>query len=259
MKAITKIALFALLGLTLNSQSPTQVLAYDYKDDDEYFTDPDEGDQEEQGEEKTYDSKEKEHFIYGVPGSEEYKREKSPEEIMRLDLMWELDLDVQQVRGVVQGFKRGFYKDYDWELPALCFGKQAVMQLYWIKQLASSLNLDNFFKINGLIYNLYYNFDHDCQIEEQLFDLSNFCFHFNCNPQQLLQNNMGAVFQVTGALNALAAIYYEEEPQKDLHMAWFDRFSDIGKNIGKLARYTLKFDPDALAPWQEGYIAPEKK
>ena len=96
------------------------------------------------------------------------------------------------------------------------------------------------------MYNLYYSFDYDCAVEEQLYDLSQFCFDHNCNPEQLLQNEMGMVFQVTGALNALAAIYYEEEPNKDQHMAWFDRYSEIGRNIGKLARYTLAFDPKAI-------------
>jgi hypothetical protein len=54
---------------------------------------------------------------------------------------------------------------------------------------------------------------------------------------------MANVFQVTGALNAMAAIYYEEEPSPDQHQAWFDNYNEIGLAIGKLFRYTLAFDP----------------
>ena len=56
---------------------------------------------------------------------------------------------------------------------------------------------------------------------------------------------MGNVFQVTGALNALAAVYYEEEPKPDMHQAMFDRFNDVGLAVGKLFRYTMAFDPKA--------------
>ena len=50
---------------------------------------------------------------------------------------------------------------------------------------------------------------------------------------------MGSVFQVTGALNAMAAIYYEEEPLEDQHQAWFDMYVEVGMSIGKICRYTL--------------------
>jgi len=48
---------------------------------------------------------------------------------------------------------------------------------------------------------------------------------------------------VTGALNAMAAIYYEPQPNKDQHMAFFDMYNEIGLSVGKLVRYTLAFDP----------------
>ena len=50
------------------------------------------------------------------------------------------------------------------------------------------------------------------------------------------------MFQVTGALNALAAIYYDPAPSPDQHSAWFDMCSQIGMNVGRIAWYTLAFD-----------------
>ena len=98
----------------------------------------------------------------------------------------------------------------------------------------------------GLFYNMYYMFDYHCEIENWLYDMSNHCFTNNCEGEQLLKNEMAHVFQVTGALNALAAIYYEEEPTHDQHQAWFDMYNDVGNAIGKLFRYTFKFDPKEL-------------
>jgi len=89
-------------------------------------------------------------------------------------------------------------------------------------------------------------FDYNCQVEQVLYDLSTWCFSHDCNPERLLQNEMANVFQVTGALNALAAIYYEPEPTADQHQAKFDMYTEVGLSIGKFCRYTLAFDPKEL-------------
>jgi len=73
--------------------------------------------------------------------------------------------------------------------------------------------------------------------------MSCFCFDHDCRPEKLIKNEMQKVFQVTGALNALAAIYYDAEPGADQHEAWYDMYSEVGLNVGKLARYCFDFDP----------------
>ena len=101
----------------------------------------------------------------------------------------------------------------------------------------------------GLVWNIYYNIDDECLIDAMLYDLSCFCFDHDCRGEKLLQNEMGKIFQVTGALNGLAAIYYEPQPDKDQHMAHFDLSNEVGLNIGKLMRYTLGFDPKEVHDW----------
>jgi hypothetical protein len=46
-------------------------------------------------------------------------------------------------------------------------------------------------------------------MEKPLFDLACWCFENDCRAETLIQNEMGKVFQVTGILNAMAAIYYD--------------------------------------------------
>jgi len=41
----------------------------------------------------------------------------------------------------------------------------------------------------------------------------------------------------------MAAIYYDTMPEEDQHTGWYDMYSEVGLNIGKLIRYTLGFDP----------------
>merc|ERR1719453_488013 len=69
---------------------------------------------------------------------------------------------------------------------------------------------------------------------------------YDWGGEKLLQNELGKVFQVTGALNSLAAIYYDEAPGDDEHALWFDFYNEVGLNIGKVMRWTLAFDPKEL-------------
>jgi hypothetical protein len=158
----------------------------------------------------TYESKEKEEFIYGRPGSEGYGETKTAAEIMELEQMWVLDLNAQKYRGALQGFHRGLYHDYDWELQRNCLSRQTVKQAYYVQEISSTFDFAKVIDLLGLFYNLYYNIDAQCTVENTLYDLSWFCFDHDCGGEKLLQNELSKVFQVTGALNSLAAIYYDE-------------------------------------------------
>jgi hypothetical protein len=57
---------------------------------------------------------------------------------------------------------------------------------------------------------------------------------------------MSKVFQVTGSMNALAAIYYEDPPEEWQHLAWFDMYNEVGLSIGKINRYTMGYDPSSM-------------
>lgn len=174
-------------------------------------------DQDNGDEARTYESIEKERFVYGRPGDEGYGEPKTAAELMELEQMWVLDLPMQKYRGFIQGFHGGLYKDYDYELPPACLSRQTVMQFYYIDEITSSFDFSRTIDMMGLLYNIYYNFDQECTIDAMMYDLSCFCFDHDCRGEQLLQNELKKVFQVTGALNALAAIYYDEEPGLDDH------------------------------------------
>lgn len=193
-----------------------------------------------------YESLEKERFIYGKPGDVGYGENKTAAQIMELEQMWVLDGSAQKYRGFFQGYHRGLYKDYDWELPEPCLSRETVKQMYYVQVITASFDFARIIDLIGLIYNIYYNFDDKCTIDAMLYDLSNFCFDHDCRGEKLLQNELAKVFQVTGALNSLAAIYYDEQPYEDEHSLWFDFYNEVGLNIGKVARYTLAFDPKEI-------------
>jgi hypothetical protein len=63
---------------------------------------------------------------------------------------------------------------------------------------------------------------------------------------------MAKVFQVTGSMNQLAAIFYEEEPLPDQHLAWFDMYNEVGLCVGKIWRYTAGYDPRSMNIHEDG-------
>lgn len=135
----------------------------------------------------------------------------------RREEMWTIDFTIVKIRGALQGWRRGFYKEYNYKLQEQCLGRDTTKYIYYIGDEFKHFEIMNIISLVGLFYNIYYTFDFHCSIEQWMYDLSNHCFDNNCEPEQLLKNEMGHVFQVTGALNALAAIYYEEEPKEDQH------------------------------------------
>ena len=175
-------------------------------------------------------------------GKDKYKTKKA---LLREEKMWEMDLVLQRLRGILQGWTRGFYKAYDYEIPAKCFSKETTMYLYYIEEKVNNFDFLTSYEILMLMYNVYFMFDYNCDVEEHGYDMANFCFNHDCDPEQLLKNEMSKVFQVTGSMNALAAIYYEDPPEEWQHLAWFDMYNEVGLSIGKISRYTMGYDPKA--------------
>jgi hypothetical protein len=100
--------------------------------------------------------------------------------------MWELDLEIQKARGFLQGWTRGMYKNYSYEVPEKCLDKFTTMQIYFIEDIFKNFDFMESWKIFTLTYNIYFSWDFQCDVEDHLFDLSNFCFDHNCEPEQLL-------------------------------------------------------------------------
>ena len=132
--------------------------------------------------------------------------------------MWNIHLNVSKARGFLTGFRRGFYKNYTFVLEEQCLGRDFVKYVFYLDfEIKNFKTFNDFMQVTGLLFNIYIMFDSKCSIEQWLWDMSHWCFTHNCDPEVLLKNEMKNVFQATGALNAIAAVFYEEEPPKDQH------------------------------------------
>lgn len=135
--------------------------------DDDYLRDHGDDFEDWDDEPKEYGDgeKEKQEWIYGKEGDPDYNPELSGEEIRIREEMWGIDLQVQKNRGTFQGWHRGFYKDYDWDIGEHCFGRTSVVQIYWIQHILDNFSWSELVNLHGLIFNLYFMFDHQCEID----------------------------------------------------------------------------------------------
>lgn len=188
---------------------------------------------------------EKDRYIYGKPGDEDYGTPRSADDVIRLERMWTLDLNMQKTRGFLQGYHRGMYKDFDYMIPEKCLAKESTMQIYYVEKIFKSFQFEEIGTVSNLAYNIYYNVDFECEIEKYLYDMACFCFDHDCSFETLYKNELSKVLQVTGVLNSIAAVLYGDDPQpkEDDHVQWFELYSQIGSNVGKLVRYTFAFNP----------------
>lgn len=95
------------------------------------------------------------------------------------------------------------------------------------------------------MYEIYLSAVVECEVEDTIFDLFEFCDKKSCSPGKLLENQLGTTFKIIGIMNAFAAVTYERtvvksdlNMSKDLH---FDLWQEVGKNVGRLFRYSTKF------------------
>jgi hypothetical protein len=101
------------------------------------------------------------------------------------------------------------------------------------------------YEVPGYIYEIYLAAVVECQIEEFIFDLAEFCDENDCSPKKIFENDVAATFKIIGILNAFAAVYYEKTvvrssllESKDIH---FELWNEVGKNLGRLVRFSTAF------------------
>lgn len=148
-------------------------------------------------------------------------------------------------RGFLQGVKRGFYKEYSFEIQSGCFGEESEILAYKSYEIFEFHNWSRLFMVPGYVYDLFIMADQRCQLEENIYDVVAHCYDNDCSFEKIIENEEAAIFQIIGVLNSLAAAYYQDMldiPPEHLHDAYFDIYSEIGRSCGTLLRRSFKYD-----------------
>jgi hypothetical protein len=104
---------------------------------------------------------EKEVWMFGEPGKE-FKgydeKDYSQKEKEELENMWEFDHHTMIAKGVMQGFTRGLYNDYDFAIDTQCLDKETSMQLYYIIKAYKDGDAQEIFESFMLMYVIFDTF-----------------------------------------------------------------------------------------------------
>ena len=120
------------------------------------------------------------------------------------------------------------------------------MLLFKIYEILEYEIYHSLYELPGYFYDLYLIADYECELEENIYDLVVICDTHICTLERVIENEVAYVFQVTGVINSLLAVYYLDVsaiPEEYWHDAYFDAWSDAGVAIGKLLRFSFDFDP----------------
>jgi len=104
------------------------------------------------------------------------------------------------------------------------------------------------YELPGFLYEIYLTSVLECQVEELIFDLAEFCDKNDCSIERVFENDFKAAFQLVSIANSLAAVTFAKFTD-DIKMesdAYFEMWMEIGKNLGKLVRLSTSFTEDGL-------------
>lgn len=82
--------------------------------------------------------------------------------------------------------------------------------IYHVYKVFFDQEWQNMFIVPGFVYDIYLSAVVDCQVEELIYDLFEFCDKHNCTAMKIIENDIASIFQITGIINGLCAVTYEK-------------------------------------------------
>lgn len=97
---------------------------------------------------------------------------------------------------------------YSFENKPQCFGEEAMDTGFQTYLVIYTMNWARLYEMPGYIYDIILMADKECELEESIYDLFEFCSLYDCTIEKQLENDVSMIFQITGILNSVGAIYY---------------------------------------------------
>lgn len=122
------------------------------------------------------------------------------------------------MKGLIDGYYRGMYKNPSYTVDAQCLGEQTIKDLSIMNDAYDTGN----FTIQNVLVPLQecvYLFIKHCEFDDALFDLFKWCSNNDCSFNTMLQTLLKKVFQVTTVANDLAQMVTAEKPKKEDYAA----------------------------------------
>ena len=98
----------------------------------------------------------------------------------------EIDFEMQcafaSIRGLIQGFKRGFYQSRTIHIRPQCMAGESEEMGFQMYKVFRHEEWYRLYEVPGYLYEIYLSAVIECQIEETIYDLAEFCDENDCSP-----------------------------------------------------------------------------
>lgn len=158
------------------------------------------------------------------------------------------------MRGFIQGYRRGMYKENAYKVAPECFDKPTQTALVSIFSSWNGFSIDWKGEMFNVVLSMK-NIGDWCEFDESLYDYMSYCFEGDmCEPSIMMGTLLKKIFQVTTVANDITQLMNEGKPARDEKTSTIQDFGERwGSNIGKLLRYGTEFDPNAFNSFYDDY------
>lgn len=146
-------------------------------------------------------------------------------------------------KGFFQGFGKGLYANNTFAISNQCLDSSTIDNLEkFINSTSNGTTVANVIPTVNSLYQFTYLVSKTCEFNDITFDISSWCTNNDCSITTLVQNALSRIFQITAALNDIAANTFTGQDVVMTTQAYFNKYDKLGTNYGKIMRYFLNYE-----------------
>lgn len=153
-------------------------------------------------------------------------------------------------RGLVSGFAQGLYKNDSEVVSKNCMSETTYENVMALSKYSSSGNYVGIFQASAKAFQVSFELQKFCRINELQFEVFAFCLNEtnNCTQESVMNNLMADIFEVTDTMNKIAEVMYNEYFNPEYEVDYSNiadselRYQALGKSLGKIVRTATKFN-----------------
>ena len=153
-------------------------------------------------------------------------------------------------RGLLSGYAQGLYNNKNENVSKDCMSETTYRNFMELGRYSSSGNYVELFKASAKVFQIGFELNKYCRMNELSFEVFAFCLNetSNCTQESIMNNLMGDIFEVTDTLNKVAEVMYTEYFNPNAKIDYSKvaeseaRYQELGLSLGKITRTSTKFN-----------------
>ncbi|CDW72491.1 UNKNOWN [Stylonychia lemnae] len=151
------------------------------------------------------------------------------------------------IRSTIQGFQRGLYNNGNFKISDQCLQSSFNDNMLKVEEAISSANYFNMIAAASPIYQVAYNLQKSCNLNELSWMLMSVCEKGTCNVNQISANIVKNLFFITGSMNTIVELYVDGLKIKLNNLEQCEsNFNEMGSEVGRIVRLLFGFNKNKI-------------